>query len=301
MTHPTTHHPSPPLPAIELGPAGTTTLVDRIAAGAPIGVTWPAEDRPLRAFLAKAIAWAYDPTVTVGELYNLVYGDQDPLLVVDTTSGRAVVTRATHDDPAWSLLMELIDRKRAALGHLDLERAAAQFTMPVSAAALKLGITTGAVRQLIERGKLVARKEGSSWLLDPHSVASYSGIPRGPRPIAKAAAELVAAATTTPPRQVEVRIGHEKESHVRIKGGRVVDPKTGDGVMVGALEPGWTRLHVLAYGPDGKGRLFIFEPAPEEELDWKFGDFYVRGPAREVEHDNNPKRARERFDSLPKE
>ena len=67
------------------------------------------------------------------------------------------------------------------------------------------------------------------------------------------------------------------------------------------LAPGWARLHVLSYSASGSARLFVFEPDPWGALTWSFGDFYVRGPAREVEHDNNPRRARERFDEVPKE
>jgi excisionase family DNA binding protein len=323
------------IPFLTLGAAGAIETIDRIAAGAPILFTWPA-DGPLRSFLAKVLAWQADPAVTVGELYNLVYGPQNPLLSVDPETQVATVTRAAHADPAWLVCQEAIDRKRAAAGHLDLTLAVARFDMPVTEAAALLERTPSAIRQLIHAGRLVARKDGDSWLLDRDSVAAFRGKRRGP--IARAAAELEGesdlrarvtalrdrtgwtidrcheAITTRSPDEiealltaapVEVRIGHDGGHHVRIKGAQIAPTATeavlGGWVLSGPLDSGWTRLHVLAYDNAGKARLFVFEPDPEGgHVAWQYAGFYVRGPAREVEHENNPRLARERFDALPK-
>lgn len=304
----TTLHPAPPVPPIKLEPAGAVTTVERIAAGAPVELVWPGDDTPLRAFLAKAIRWTYEPDVTVGELYNLIYGAQNPILV------DGVVTRDATEDPAWGLLMEAIDRKRAAVGHLDVEAARARFTLPVSEAALQLGITPSAVRQLIERARLVARKEGSSYLLDPSSVAAYRGVRRGPSPAAPllerqpAAAPSPAPVVRSPasPERVSVRIGHDAKSgaHVRIKGARIADPKADNGfgsrILTGELAPGWTRLYVLAYRKKS-ARFFVFEPAPGETGECRFDGLFLVGPLREVERDNTSTRARQRFESIPKD
>lgn len=303
------------IPPIALGPPGAVSTINRIVAGAPVELTWPGEETPMRAFLAKAIRWTYDETVTVGELYNLVYGIEDPLLSTDA-AGRPLVTRETHADPAWSLLMELIDRKRVAVGHLEPAPAAAHFDMSVSEAALALERSTSAIRQLIARGRLPARKEGDSYLLDRAAVLAFRGLRRGPRSIAKASDELAAGAAAEkedededPPAapesssegaSVEVRIGHEAGKHVRIKGARLASPRKEGTCLAGKLEPGWKQLHVLAYDADGKARLFVFEPAAKGALDWQFGSLFVRGDLREVEHENNPRRARERFEAAPK-
>lgn len=87
---------------------------------------------------------------------------------------------------------------------------------------------------------------------------------------------------------------------MRLKGAQIESTKQGGGLFAGPLVPGWARLYVLAYGAGGNARLFVFEPDPWGDLAWAFGDFYVRGPAREVEHDNNARRAREWFDEIPK-
>lgn len=303
-----TVHTTAPVPPIKLEPAGTRTTVERIAAGAPVELVWPGEDTPLRAFLAKAIRWTYEPDVTVGELYNLIYGAQNPILV------DGVVTRAATEDPAWGLLMEAIDRKRAAVGHLDVEAARARFTMPVSEAALQLGVSTSAVRQLIDRSRLVACKEGASYLLDPASVAAYRGVRRGPSPAASLLERQPAAAPSVErgaggpvvAERVSVRIGHDAQSgaHVRIKGARIADPVTDNGfgsrILTGELAPGWTRLYVLAYRKKS-ARLFVFEPDPGRYNECRFDGLFLTGPMREVERDNTSTRARSRFESLPKD
>lgn len=297
----TTSITQPPVAPIELGAAGSTSIIERLVAGMPIEVTWPGADDPLRAFLAKAIAWTYDPMVTAGELYDLVYGVENPLLIV--VGSCAIVTRDTHEQPAWLLLVEAIDRKRAAVGHLDVEAARGRFTMSVNEAALALGYTPSAVRQLIATGRLTARKEGRSYLLDPASVTSFHGLRRGPLPGATRATQasaptVVEASSPDAPSAVHVRIGHDADLHVRIKGAKIATPSKDGNALSGELEPGWSQLHVLAYSDDGKARLFVFEPAVGASLDWRFGGFYVRGAAREVSHDNNAKRARERFDTI---
>lgn len=105
----------------------------------------------------------------------------------------------------------------------------------------------------------------------------------------------------TDPNEVRVCIGHHEGAHVRLKGARLVNPTWEGHRGTGTLPPDWTRLYVFAYRDDGKGRLLVFEPAPGESAEWQFRGFYVRGAFREVERDNNPRRARERFEAVPGE
>lgn len=306
----------PPVTQIDIEPPNATVRVERIVAGVPIEFTWPGEGAPLRSFLVKAIAWTYNDSITVGELYNLIYGPQNPLLLVGE-DGRAVVTQATVENPAWALMAEMIDRKRARFGHLDVAGARALFTMSVNEAALRLDRTPSAVRQLIAAGRLSARREGGSWMLDPASVEAFRGLKRGPArgsgsgggaPPAGEVADPPAQQTSSSPptlhapADVAVRIGHEADAHVRIKGARIAAPIRAAGILSGLLEPGWSRLYLLAYvsSDDAKGsssaRLYVFEPDPDAPTtEWKFRDFYVRGGFRQVEHDNNAPRAHKRF------
>ncbi len=98
--------------------------------------------------------------------------------------------------------------------------------------------------------------------------------------------------------RVEVRIGHEAGKHVRIKGAQIEAPTPDEHTLTGALAAGWTRIFVLSYWDNGNARLFVFEPDPAGQLAWSFAGFYVRGSAREVSHENNPKRARAAFDAV---
>ena len=98
--------------------------------------------------------------------------------------------------------------------------------------------------------------------------------------------------------RVEIRIGHEAGKHVRLKGAQIDAPTPDEHTLTGALVPGWTRLFVLSYRDSNKARLHVFEPDPAGQLAWSFAGFYVRGGAREVSHENNPKRARDAFDAV---
>lgn len=288
--------------AITLGEPGTTTTIQRIAAGSPIDFTWPG-DSPDRRFLDKAIRWAYDPSISVGEFYNLIYGPQNPLLSVHTVDGqeRAVVTRAAHESPMWAVENELIDRKRVAHGHLDLDACLARFSMPVSEAAVVLGITPSAVRQLIERSRIAARKEGASYLCDPLSVAAYDGLRRGPRPGEErthVTEDATGSEPTDPkPSRSQVKIGHLAGAHVRMKGARLEEAVSVGSTMTGVLPAGWERIYLLSYFDDGKPRLTTLAPSDNPDESWSFQGFFVRG-AKVVDVENNPKRARAAFDAI---
>src|SRR5690625_3742033 len=123
---------------------------------------------------------ANDPTVTVGELVDMVYSEENPILVRDIIPGRGVVTRQVFEDPAFHVMQDLIEQKRIQAGHLDREAAESMHTMTVQEAAERLGISESAVRQAIYAKRLAARKVGGSWRLYPGGVEAYRVSNRGP-------------------------------------------------------------------------------------------------------------------------
>lgn len=131
------------------------------------------------AFLARVRAAAEDPGVAEGQLVELVYGLDNPVLEAGIFPGRGAVTKAVFARPIYHVLLDLIDVKRIQHGTLDPAAAAARYTMTVTEAADRLGVHASAVRQAVQAKKIAAQKQGGTWLLDPASVDAYR-VTKGP-------------------------------------------------------------------------------------------------------------------------
>jgi excisionase family DNA binding protein len=131
------------------------------------------------AFLARVRSAVEDPRVTVGELTDLVYGLDNPVLERGIFPARGAVTKAVFARPIYHVMLDLLDVKRLQHGQLDMAAAARRYSMTIAEAAEQLGVHTSAVRQAVQAHKIAARKQGGSWLLDPASVEAYR-VTRGP-------------------------------------------------------------------------------------------------------------------------
>lgn len=118
--------------------------------------------------------------VTADELRALVYGPENPLLA--ERHGYTFVTPEAFESPVFRVLLDLLDRKRVATGALDLERAAALYTMTVGQAADRLGLATSAVRTAVLAGRLPAWMRDGEIRLDPKTVDAYEVRASGRRP-----------------------------------------------------------------------------------------------------------------------
>lgn len=136
----------------------------------------PAEER----FLAKVAAAVDDPKIKAPDMLALVYGPENPLL--ESKAGYHFVTPAAFENPVYRVLGDLIDRKNVALGTLDLEKAAAKYTLTVGQAAEKAGVATSAIRTAVIAGRLPSWMKDGQIYLEPQSVAAYQADRRGGRP-----------------------------------------------------------------------------------------------------------------------
>lgn len=237
----------------------------------------------VRDFLARVFADASNAAVSTAQLELLVYGPTNPLLSTDILPGRAVVTKATYEHPAFHVMLDLIGRKRIANGQLDLEAARARHTMTVREAAEKLGITEGAVRQAIYAGRISAWREEGTYYLDPSVVSAYRVSRRGPKPPAH----------TPISHGLEVRCGSNKIARFNVKTPRPLSStRRANGVVTGTADS-WKRVGVLAGKGDG-ARFFVLEPA-NEQTQLEFDGFYVRGWFYVSRMENNARKARESF------
>jgi hypothetical protein len=236
--------------------------------------------RGLAAFLARVTDATADPNVSEAALTALVYGKENPLLEQSISPDYGMVTKAVFADPLYHVMTDLLARKRVAAGKLDLERAAASFTVTVTDAAEQLGVHPSAIRQAIAATKLSARKIGGTHYIDPRSIASYRVSRRGPKPRAT----------------LDVVIAHDATGGMRIKAPSL-EMVRGVGSARASIREGrvvgFERVAVI-FGPKGKYRLFVLEPDDKDE-EVTFGMSSVRGKFRIAEKINNPAKASAAF------
>lgn len=237
----------------------------------------PAE--PLARFLERVRAAVDDASVSEAALIDLVYSQENPLLERDIITGRGAVTPKVFADPLYHVMTDMIGRKRVALGLLNLEKAAAQFTLTVSEAAARLGVHASAIRQAIQNHRLPAWNKDGQWFLEPASLNAFKPERRGP--VGSSAPAL------------EVRMGLRPGESLRLRdvdtSGLVQDDS---GAWCGQLRA-WTQIVALAARGD-KARCFVLVPS-ENPNAIEHGDLFVRGRFDVLETINNPCKARERF------
>lgn len=218
----------------------------------------------LAAFLERAEAYVQDPDVSVSDMVELLYGEENPLLVKGVIAGRGFVTAEVLAHPAYRVMVDMLDRKRIQLGKLHPAAVEAAHSLTVVDAAKRLGISTGAVRQAITGGRLAAIKRNGQYWLRPEALASYRVSRKGP----------AASAVRAP--ALRVRIGTEGDTVMQLKhDGQLETVRTGH-VDEGELT-GWTWAAVKSARKDlGSLHVYHLRPGPlENEL--VLGGLFVRG------------------------
>ncbi|WP_437670864.1 helix-turn-helix domain-containing protein [Sorangium sp. So ce131] len=246
-------------------------------------VEFPTPTGELDVFLRRVLLAATDPAVSEAELNDLVLGPENPLLDKTAVVGRSVATADVYRDPLFHVMLDCIARKR-----LPAQPAVAaprtRYTMTVPEAAQQLGISESAVRQAIYASRLRASKEGGTYYLDPHSVASYRVSKRGPR-------RQDQQAKGRPGATLDARIGSGPDASFRVKHSRdefELTERRGP-EWTGMIPSGWRRIAILGTSKE-LARYWEIEPAEGESV-LHFEGFYVRGGFRVVETVSTTQRA----------
>lgn len=134
----------------------------------------------LEDFYAQSRVKAQDPNVSVAELVDWLYGEDNPLLERGVVPGHGFVTREAFEHPLYRVLMDLLGHKRIQKGTLDPAAAKSTYKLSVAAAAHELGISTSAVRLAIREGRLPAEKRGRFYFLRQEDVDGYHVGAQGP-------------------------------------------------------------------------------------------------------------------------
>lgn len=253
-------------------------------------IEYPTPEPELAAFLARVIDAAHDPRVTEGELIELVYGRENPLLDQTIFPGRGAVTKAVLVDPVYHVMQDLLFAKRVQMGRVaEEETGAPPRGLSVAEVAEQLGISQSAVRQAIRRGDLEAEKVKGAHSIAPESVATYRGRVkrRGPQP--------------EPALRIKMGNKPGRSFRVKVAGLEVLEKKKlpGGGKLIEAVVPRFERAAV-AFSGKSMNRMFLLEPA-EEENSFEFDGFEIRGRYRVAEKINQPEVAAELWKTISRD
>lgn len=137
------------------------------------------------AFLRRLEEGVDDPKTSERDLIGLAYSNENPFLDHTMFPGRGAVTKEVLDDPAYHVMTDLLFRKRLAEEGTDVARLAARYSMTPAEAAEELGITVGAVRQMIAAKRIPSWMRDGRHYIDPRSLKGLEVGTRGPKAGAK--------------------------------------------------------------------------------------------------------------------
>lgn len=242
-------------------------------------IEYPTPAKNVTAYLSIVTEAAHDPRVSEGELVEMVYSKDNPILDPTIFKGRGAVTKAVLANPVYHVMQDLLFAKRIQMGTLAGEdRVAARASLTVAETAAELGISPGAVRQAIGAGNLEASKEGGRYAVVAESVSSYRARVkrRGP----KAGAVITFHSGSAPGKSFRVKapdpVVTAKEGHTRT-----------------AEVPVFRRMAV-AFSGKKTNRMFVLVPS-DEPNEFEFGPFWIRGHYEVAEKINDPEEASKRF------
>lgn len=264
----------------------TTATIERHVTLAGEELVFPTPTGKVAVFLERLRHSVEDPNVSEADTVALIYGAENPILDQNMFPGRGAVTPEIFASPLYSLLTDLLDRKRVQVGSLVVAKAQARYTMSVSEAARELGVTTGAVRQAITAKRIGAWKdEDDRWRLDPEAVRTYRDHVgrRGP-----AAAPAL-----------EARVGNVAGASMKLKAIGSVEVGRAGARVVDVEVPTFRRAAV-SYSGKSSCRTLIIEPAARPH-ELAFGPFHVRGRFKVVEEEDRARQASELFKAFEPE
>ncbi|MGE0792506.1 MAG: helix-turn-helix domain-containing protein [Sandaracinaceae bacterium] len=264
------------------------TTMERYTTTAGEVIEYPRPAPEVAAYLARVMKAAHDPRVSEGELIELVYSKDNPLLDATVMPGRGAVTKAVLADPVYHVILDLLFAKRVQVEATARAAASSGATMrdglSVADAAKQLGMSESAVRQAIARGDLEATKVRGAHSINPASVESYR--------------ERVTRRGPTAEPALRIRMGNEPGHSFRVK----VHTTDGSTLELGErekLESGGYVLPasvahfdraVVSFSGEKVHRLFLIA-ASDESDSFDFGPFGIAGHYKLIAKINDPENA----------
>lgn len=259
-------------------------------------IEYPTPDAETAAFLSRVIAAVNDPTVSEGELVELVYGKENPILDQTIFPGRGAVTREVFANPLYHVMSDLICQKQVLEGRFDRVKAEKRYTLTVNQAAERIGVTPDAVRKAIRSRKLPAWRREGSWMLDPYDVDTYRDhvVPRKPR----SGGALASRDSGSAGPALRVKAGSEPGRSLRVKA--VDSRKVSKQGTIAEIEVDSFQRVAIATASTKTLHVFVLEPDDvEERIEW--GPLSVEGRFRIVEHITDSRKAAEAWKAFKPE
>jgi hypothetical protein len=238
-------------------------------------IDYEADAATLR-YLKRVQALAADPKATEGELIALIFAEDNPVLDKTLIPGRGSVTPAVLENKVYQVMSDLLHRKRLVESGTTPEQEAAQYTVTVAEAAKQLGVHENAIRQAIEKRRVLSWVKGGKHYLAPISV-DHLGTKAKRGPLPKDSKPLEFRVGFDPATSASLRLkapGHDEPEDKRIHKGAVVR---------------WRRVALLS-GWKGNLRFFEIEPG-DEPAEVEAGNLSVSGKFKIVRKVNNAREA----------
>jgi excisionase family DNA binding protein len=241
-------------------------------------------DPQTEAFLAEVARRVANPKLKENDIIGFAYGPENPILFQEP-NGRSLVTRAVLDNPSYRVLGDLLFRKRIAQFGKTPEQIADSYTLTVTEAAERLGLTPDAVRKQIREHKLSAWKKGDEYFLDPKLLELVQkGAERGP---------------TSPLLGLHCAAGKGDKAFFFVKAPGRTEPIGHKGNELVTIRK-WRSVGIYS-GGDGRSRFIEIENNPQARESPEhvgFREWTVDGPFRVVRKVNNAAEARKAWEAF---
>lgn len=254
-------------------------------------IVYPEPMPELAAFIARVQKAVKDRSTTENDLIALVWGPENPLLDHNVRPGRSVATVATYKNPAFGVLLDLIQAKSIASGKTSVGALEASFDLSVDQAVEAIGgITPDAVRKAIRSGKIAGEKRGRDYFVDSRSVALFKTgrRPRGPTAAAPGPA-LTVTSGNAPGRSFRVKFASLVALETTKKEGATI--RKGE---VPSFEQGGICFSEKKASGKTTNRFFVLKPSRTQSR-YAQGPFFVEGRFEVVETVNGERESAEAF------
>lgn len=248
-------------------------------------IEYPDPSPELKAFIEQAEALVKDKRSTASDLVALIYGPDNPIMGTHPLfPGKGYVTREVFDNPVYAVLSDLLVRKQVADAGVDPQSLGKKYTLTVTEAAERLGISEVSIRKAVQERRLPAwRRPGERGLwLAPKDLLALDFGSRGKKDAAG----------------LKYKVGYDAESKTsfrfRFAPGSEKNPARE--LFDSGTVTEWRRALVLT-GKGGSLRASYLIPGDKAEKIAE-GSFFVSGKFTISMKINNPKAAREAWEAF---
>ena len=122
------------------------------------------------AFLERLERMLDDPQIAEQQMIGLAYSIENPILDHTLFPSRGAITKTVLEDPAYTVMTDLLFRKRLAQDAVDVDKLARRYSMTVAEAANDRDVHESAIRQAISAKRIASWMKDGRHYLNPKDV-----------------------------------------------------------------------------------------------------------------------------------